>query len=34
VFADRVYVYLDLVGSERSEKIAFVEVRDVEPIGE
>lgn len=33
VFADRVYVYLDLVGSERSEKIAFVEVRDVEPIG-
>lgn len=34
VFADRVYVYLDLVGTERTEKIAFVEVRDVEPIGE
>lgn len=33
VFADRVYVYLDAVGQERSEKIAFVEVRDVEPIG-
>lgn len=32
VFADRVYVYLDAVGNERSEKIAFVEVRDVEPI--
>ena len=33
VFADRVYVYLDTVGNERSEKIAFAEVRDVEPIG-
>ena len=32
VFADRVYVYLDSVGNERSEKIAFAEVRDVEPI--
>lgn len=34
VFADRVYVYLDPVGNEHSEKIAFAEVRDVEPIGE
>ena len=34
VFADRVYVHLDPVGNERTEKIAFVEVRDVEPIGE
>lgn len=34
VFADRVYVYLDAVGNERTEKIAFVEVRDVEPIGQ
>lgn len=33
VFADHVYVYLDTVGNERSEKVAFVEVRDVEPIG-
>lgn len=31
VFPDMVYVYLDLVGNERSEKIAFVEVRDVAP---
>lgn len=34
VFADRGYVYLDLVGKERSEKIAYVEIRDVEPIYE
>ncbi|WP_454888068.1 hypothetical protein [Sphingomonas oryzagri] len=32
--ADRVYVYLDAAGNERTEKIAFVEVRDVEPIAE
>lgn len=34
VFADHVYVYLDAVGNERTEKIAFVEVRDVEPIAQ
>lgn len=34
VFADRVYVYLDPAGKERTEKVAFVEVRDVEPIAE
>lgn len=34
VFADMVYVNLDLVGNERTEKLAFVEVRDVEPIAE
>ena len=32
VFADHVYVNLDLVGAERSEKVAFVELRDVAPI--
>ena len=32
VFADHVYVFLDPVGGERTEKRAFVEVRDVEPI--
>ena len=32
VFADHVYVNLDLVGAERSEKIAFLELRDIEPI--
>lgn len=32
VFADHVYVNLDLVGQERSEKIVFVELRDVTPI--
>lgn len=31
---DRLYVYLDPAGNERTEKIAFVEVRDVEPAGE
>ena len=31
---DRVYIYLDPAGNERTEKIAFVEVRDVEPAGE
>lgn len=31
---DRVYVFLDPAGNERTEKIAFVEVRDVEPAGE
>lgn len=32
VFADHLYVYLDPVGAERVEKIAMVELRDVEPI--
>ncbi len=32
VFADHVYVFLDPVGAERAEKIAFVELRDLEPI--
>ncbi|VVT31641.1 conserved hypothetical protein [Sphingomonas aurantiaca] len=32
VFADHTYVYLDPVGAERAEKIAQVELRDVEPI--
>lgn len=32
VFAERVYVFLDPVGSERAEKVAFVEIRDLEPI--
>ncbi|OAH42151.1 hypothetical protein AX777_22165 [Sphingobium yanoikuyae] len=32
VFADHLYVYLDPIGSERVEKIAMVELRDVEPI--
>lgn len=32
VFADHTYVYLDAVGAERVEKIAMVELRDVEPI--
>ena len=32
VFADYVYVNLDLIGQERSEKVVFVELRDVEPI--
>jgi hypothetical protein len=31
VFADHVYVNLDLIGAERSEKIVFVELRDVAP---
>lgn len=31
---DRVYIFLDPAGNERTEKIAFVEVRDVEPAGE
>ena len=34
VFADHVYVNLDLAGTERTEKIAFIEVYDVEPIEE
>ena len=29
---DYVHIYLDPVGAERSEKIVFVELRDVEPI--
>ncbi len=32
VFADHTYVYLDPVGAERVEKIAMVELRDVQPI--
>lgn len=32
VFADHTYVYLDPIGAERAEKIAMVELRDVEPI--
>jgi hypothetical protein len=32
VFADHTYVYLDPIGAERVEKIAMVELRDVEPI--
>lgn len=31
-FTDYVHVYLDPVGAERSEKIVFIELRDVEPI--
>lgn len=31
-FADYVYVNLDLVGQERSEKVIFIELRDVMPI--
>jgi hypothetical protein len=31
---DRLYVFLDPAGNERTEKIAFVEVRDVEPAAE
>ncbi len=31
-FADYVYVNLDLIGQERSEKVVFVELRDIEPI--
>lgn len=34
VFAERVYIFLDPVGAERAEKIAYVELRDVEPIAE
>lgn len=34
VFADHVYLSLDPVGKETSDKIAFVELRDVEPVGE
>ncbi|MGN7126758.1 hypothetical protein [Methylorubrum thiocyanatum] len=33
VFADHVYVNLDLIAAERSAKVAFVELRDVAPIG-
>ncbi len=31
-FSDYVYVNLDLIGQERSEKVVFVELRDVTPI--
>ena len=33
-FADYVYVNLDLVGQERSEKVIFINLRDVTPIDE
>lgn len=33
-FANHTYVYLETVGAERAEKIAMVELRDVEPIEE
>ncbi|MCF4130056.1 hypothetical protein [Methylobacterium sp. SyP6R] len=32
VFADHVYVNLDLIGAERSEKVVFVELCDLDPI--
>ena len=32
VFADHTYVNLDLVGAERTEKIVFIELRDIEPV--
>jgi hypothetical protein len=32
VFQDRVYVHLDPVGSERTEKIEFMEIHDLEPV--
>jgi len=32
VFADHTYLYLDLIGAERTEKIAMIELRDIEPI--
>jgi hypothetical protein len=32
VFVDHTYVYLDPIGAERVEKIAMVELREVEPI--
>ncbi|XOK15594.1 hypothetical protein ACI6PO_28000 (plasmid) [Agrobacterium tumefaciens] len=32
IFADYVYINLDLVGQERSEKVIFIELRDVTPI--
>ena len=32
VLTDHVHIYLDPVGAERSEKIIFVELRDVEPV--
>ena len=31
-FADHVYVNLDLIGAERSEKVEFLELRDLAPI--
>ncbi|GAA5666364.1 hypothetical protein Brsp07_04877 [Brucella sp. NBRC 14130] len=31
-FADYVHINLDLIGQERTEKVVFVELRDVEPI--
>ena len=31
-FDDYVHINLDLVGQERTEKVVFVELRDVEPI--
>lgn len=31
-FAVHVYGHLDLIGAERSEKVVFVELRDIAPI--
>ncbi len=31
-FSDYVYVNLDLIGAERSEKVVFIELRDVAPV--
>lgn len=33
-FADHVYVNLDLIGAERSEKVVFLELRNLAPIEE
>lgn len=32
VFRERVYVFLDPVGAERTDKVEFIEIRDIEPI--
>lgn len=32
VFADHCRVFLDPVGAERSEKIVFIEIRDIAPL--
>lgn len=32
VFADRCYVFLDPLGQERTDKIEFLELRDIQPI--
>lgn len=33
VFPEWTYVNLDLIGAERTEKVEFLEIRDLEPIG-